>query len=162
MTPLGLIATYVGGPTAVLDVAGLRFITDPTFDPAGASYETPVYTLHKAGAPAITADALGDIDAVLLSHDHHFDNLDRAGRALLSRAQRVFVPPAGAERSARGGRALRPPDRDARRAERNERESRHARATSRRRRSRTGDRLPDFDASSSDAPSRSTCRATPW
>jgi L-ascorbate metabolism protein UlaG (beta-lactamase superfamily) len=108
MTPLGLIATYVGGPTAVLDAAGLRLITDPTFDAAGTSYETPVYTLRKAGAPAITSDALGDIDAVLLSHDHHFDNLDRAGRELLSRARRVFVPPAGAERLGAGATGLAP------------------------------------------------------
>jgi L-ascorbate metabolism protein UlaG (beta-lactamase superfamily) len=108
MTPLGLIATYVGGSTAILDVAGLRFITDPTFDAAGTSYETPVYTLHKAGAPAIAPDALGNIDAVLLSHDHHFDNLDRTGRALLSRARRVFVPPAGAERLGAGTTGLAP------------------------------------------------------
>ena len=108
MSHLGLIATYVGGPTAILDVAGLRFITDPTFDAAGTNYETPVYTLHKGGAPAVASDALGDIDAVLLSHDHHFDNLDRAGRALLSRARHVFVPPAGAERLGAGATGLAP------------------------------------------------------
>jgi len=108
MTHLELVATYVGGPTAVLDVAGLRLITDPTFDPAGTSYETPVYTLRKAGAPALTPDALGDIDAVLLSHDHHFDNLDRAGRALLARARHVFLPPAGAERLGGGATGLAP------------------------------------------------------
>ena len=27
--------TYVGGPTALLEVAGLRLLTDPTFDPPG-------------------------------------------------------------------------------------------------------------------------------
>ena len=108
MNHLELTATYVGGPTAVLVVDGLRFITDPTFDAAGTSYETPVYTLRKAGAPALTPDALGDIDAVLLSHDHHFDNLDRSGRALLARARRVFVPTAGAERLGAGAFGLAP------------------------------------------------------
>ncbi len=108
MTHLQLVATYVGGPTAILDIGGLRLITDPTFDAAGTSYETPVYTLRKAGAPAIAPDALGDVDAVLLSHDHHFDNLDRAGRALLSRARRVLVPPAGAERLGAGATGLAP------------------------------------------------------
>ena len=98
MSSIELTATYVGGPTAILDLAGLRLITDPTFDAGGTSYETPVYTLRKGTAPAVAADALGAIDAVLLSHDHHFDNLDRAGRALLSRARRVLLPPAGAER----------------------------------------------------------------
>ena len=24
--------TYIGGPTAILEVAGLRIVTDPTFD----------------------------------------------------------------------------------------------------------------------------------
>jgi len=108
MTHLELTATYVGGPTAILDVAGLRFITDPTFDPAGTSYETPAYTLRKGGAPAVGTDLLGDIDAVLLSHDHHFDNLDRAGRALLASARRVFVPLVGAERLGAGATGLAP------------------------------------------------------
>jgi L-ascorbate metabolism protein UlaG (beta-lactamase superfamily) len=98
MTELSIRATYIGGPTALLDVGGLRLLTDPTFDPAGTSYETPVYTLRKTTGPAIAAAALGTIDAVLLSHDHHFDNLDRAGRALLPHARHVFAPIAGAER----------------------------------------------------------------
>jgi L-ascorbate metabolism protein UlaG (beta-lactamase superfamily) len=40
-------ATYIGGPTALIEIDGLRFLTDPTFDPAGTTYETPVYTLRK-------------------------------------------------------------------------------------------------------------------
>ena len=91
-------ATYIGGPTALIEISGVRFLTDPTFDPAGSSYETPVYTLRKTMGPALPAESLEPIDAVLLSHDHHFDNLDRAGRAMLARARRVLVPPAGAER----------------------------------------------------------------
>ena len=81
---LPLRLTYIGGPTALLELAGLRLLTDPTFDPAGTEYRTPIYTLRKTTAPAVAADALGPIDAVLLSHDHHFDNLDHAGRALLT------------------------------------------------------------------------------
>ena len=90
--------TYIGGPTALIELSGVRFLTDPTFDPAGSSYETPVYTLRKTIGPAVAPDALEPIDAVLLSHDHHFDNLDRAGRTMLARARRVLVPTAGAER----------------------------------------------------------------
>ena len=82
-------------------VAGARLVTDPTFDPAGSTYTTTVYTLRKSLGPAVAADALGHIDAVLLSHDHHFDNLDRAGRALLSDADGVITTPAGAERLGR-------------------------------------------------------------
>jgi len=108
MTSLSLTATYVGGPTAILDVAGLRFITDPTFDTGGTAYETPVYVLHKQASPAVDENVLGNIDAVLLSHDHHFDNLDRAGRAMLPRAGRVFVPPVGAERLGSNATGLSP------------------------------------------------------
>ena len=98
MTEPTIHATYVGGPTALIEVQALRLLTDPTFDPGGTSYETPVYTLRKTTDPGVSADALDPIDAVLLSHDHHFDNLDRAGRAMLPRARRVFAPAAGAER----------------------------------------------------------------
>ncbi|HEY2853633.1 MAG TPA: MBL fold metallo-hydrolase [Gemmatimonadaceae bacterium] len=99
-----LHATYIGGPTALLEVAGLRLLTDPTFDAAGAAYPTAVYTLRKTSDPAVAVEALGAVDAVLLSHDHHFDNLDRAGRELLSRVDRVLTTAVGAERL--GGNAL--------------------------------------------------------
>jgi L-ascorbate metabolism protein UlaG (beta-lactamase superfamily) len=96
MTPPSL--TYVGGPTALLDVGGVRLLTDPTFDPPGAEYRAGSYVLRKTQGPAMGLDALGRIDAVLLSHDHHFDNLDRSGRALLARTPRVLAPRAAAER----------------------------------------------------------------
>lgn len=38
------------------------------------------------------------MDAVLLSHDHHGDNLDPAGRAYLPQAAQVLTTPAGAAR----------------------------------------------------------------
>src|SRR5439155_26719895 len=44
--------TYIGGPTALLEFAGARFLTDPTFDPGGTAYPTPHYTLHKTAGPA--------------------------------------------------------------------------------------------------------------
>jgi L-ascorbate metabolism protein UlaG (beta-lactamase superfamily) len=96
--------TYVGGPTALLEWRGLRLLTDPTFDPAGTRYELPAYTLRKTQDPAVEPTAVGRLDAVLLSHDHHLDNLDEAGRALLPGAERVLTTTDGAERL--GGRAL--------------------------------------------------------
>ena len=44
------------------------------------------------------------VDAVLLSHDHHLDNLDHGGRAMLGRAARVLTTTAGAERLGSGAR----------------------------------------------------------
>lgn len=89
---------YIGGPTAVLEVAGLRFITDPTFDPKNTSYDTGMYVLHKLNDPLAAPGQIGKIDYVLLSHDHHFDNLDNNGRKFLSTTDKVFTTPIGAQR----------------------------------------------------------------
>jgi L-ascorbate metabolism protein UlaG (beta-lactamase superfamily) len=98
MSKHDLSLTYVGGPTALIEWSGLRFLTDPTFDPAGSAYPTNEYTLRKTMGPAIDASAIGPIDAVLLSHDQHFDNLDRTGRALLASARTVLTTKVGAAR----------------------------------------------------------------
>ncbi|MBC7805318.1 MAG: MBL fold metallo-hydrolase [Akkermansiaceae bacterium] len=90
--------TLVGGPTVVMEIGPLRFLTDPTFDAAGGEYDIGVATLHKTQSPALPPSAVGAVDAVLLSHDQHADNLDTAGRALLPSARYVLTTVAGAER----------------------------------------------------------------
>lgn len=93
--------THVGGPTALIEVGGWRLLTDPTFDAAGRRYAFGWGTSsRKLTGPAIAADGIGAIDAVLLSHDHHEDNLDVAGRALLPSAGTVVTTEAGARRLA--------------------------------------------------------------
>ncbi len=89
--------TLVGGPTALIEISGFRFLTDPTFDEPG-EYELPHVVLTKTSRPALRPDQLGSVDAVLLSHDQHSDNLDTSGRAFLKQALRVFTTTAGAER----------------------------------------------------------------
>jgi L-ascorbate metabolism protein UlaG (beta-lactamase superfamily) len=96
--------TYVGGPTALINFHGVRFLTDPTFDPGGEDYVSGPITLHKISNPAVGLDALGPIDYVLLSHDQHFDNLDHAGRKMLSQAKHVLTTDEGAKRL--GGNAI--------------------------------------------------------
>ena len=98
MTSDALLVTYVGGPTAILEWHGLRLLTDPTFDGAGGEYPSGPATLRKLSAPAVSPANAGPIDCVLLSHDHHFDNLDRAGRGLLSSAKMVLTTEASAGR----------------------------------------------------------------
>jgi len=100
-----LTITYVGGPTALLEVAGLRLLTDPTFDPAGRRYNFGWGTSsRKLQGPALTPAELAPIDAVLLSHDHHDDNLDDAGRAMLPSVGSVITTPSGERRL--GGNAI--------------------------------------------------------
>jgi L-ascorbate metabolism protein UlaG (beta-lactamase superfamily) len=55
-------------------------------------------TLTRRTGPALSPEELGPLDAVLLSHDQHADNLDRRGREVLARAPAVLTTPAGAAR----------------------------------------------------------------
>ena len=97
-TPRQLKVTYIGGPTAVLEWGGLRLLTDPGFDPPGGQYQTGPVVLTKTAGPALGPESLGAIDVVLLSHDHHYDNLDHSGRKFVEGARQVLTTPAGAER----------------------------------------------------------------
>jgi L-ascorbate metabolism protein UlaG (beta-lactamase superfamily) len=97
-----LSITLVGGPTALIEFDGFRLLTDPTFDAPGP-YQLPHVKLEKLAGPALSASAIGEVDAVLLSHDQHSDNLDRSGREYLSHARRVLTTKAGAKRL--GGKA---------------------------------------------------------
>jgi L-ascorbate metabolism protein UlaG (beta-lactamase superfamily) len=91
--------THIGGPTALIEVGGWRLLTDPTFDPPGKRYFFGWGTMsRKLAGPAIEPSELGRIDGVLLSHDHHADNLDPAGRSLLPSAGAVITTEAGAAR----------------------------------------------------------------
>ncbi len=74
----------LGGPTALIEYGGLKLLTDPTFDAPG-DYQVPSGPpLTKTAPSAVMPAELGPLDAVLLSHDQHPDNLDHAGRALLA------------------------------------------------------------------------------
>jgi L-ascorbate metabolism protein UlaG (beta-lactamase superfamily) len=87
--------TLIGGPTLLLEFGGLRILTDPTFDPP-QSYHAGAIQLTKNVGPALLLEEVLPVDVVLVSHEQHFDNLDHAGRAMLSSAKYVFTTPAGA------------------------------------------------------------------
>jgi len=101
--------THIGGPTVLLEVEGWRILSDPTFDPPGRTYGFGWGTSsRKLTGPAVTPEAVGPVDLVLVSHDHHGDNLDDAGRGLLASAGVVVTTVAGARRLGGGARGLRP------------------------------------------------------
>ncbi|AKN73628.1 Zn-dependent hydrolase [Streptomyces sp. PBH53] len=89
-----------GGPTALFEYGGLRFLTDPTFDGPGDYLRPDGRYLTKTAPSLGTPDDLGPIDVVLLSHDEHDDNLDNSGRALLADASLTLTTPGGGERLA--------------------------------------------------------------
>ena len=91
--------THIGGPTTLIELGGWRLLTDPTFDAPGRRYAFGWgSSSRKLAGPAVAPDALGRLDAVLLTHDHHADNLDAAGRALLPSAGTVVTTRSGGAR----------------------------------------------------------------
>ena len=82
----------MGGPTAILEYGGLRWLTDPALSPPGE-----YGGLTKLTGPAFDVTEQEPIDVVLLSHHHHSDNLDPAGRAFLPSVKRVLSTAAAAE-----------------------------------------------------------------
>jgi L-ascorbate metabolism protein UlaG (beta-lactamase superfamily) len=85
--------TVLGGPTTVIDIGGLRIVADPTFDDPG-----PKAYLTKLAGPAASESDVGAVDAVLVSHDLHPDNLDERGRAFALAAPVLLTGPVSARR----------------------------------------------------------------
>lgn len=95
-----LTLTHVGGPTTLIELGGLRLLVDPTFDPPG-EYRAPSGAVLRRTAPAaLAATDVLPVDAILLSHDQHADNLDASGQALLSQVPVAFSTPEAADRQA--------------------------------------------------------------
>lgn len=101
--------THIGGPTTLLEVAGWRILTDPTFDDPGRTYRFGWGTSsRKLSPPAIPVSDIGHLDAILLTHDHHADNLDDTGRELLPQVDNVLTTMPGAARLGAHAQGLRP------------------------------------------------------
>ena len=96
---------YLGGPTAVLEIGGVRLVVDPTFDAAG-DYPIGDRKLTKTTGAVLGPDGIGPVDAVLLSHDQHPDNLDRGGRAYLAGVPLTLTTETAAGRLGGTARAL--------------------------------------------------------
>jgi L-ascorbate metabolism protein UlaG (beta-lactamase superfamily) len=100
--------THIGGPTTLIEAEGWRILTDPTFDAPGRTYSFGWgSSSRKTTGPAAAVDELGRLDAVLLSHDHHADNLDDTGRDLLTRIDPILTTTSGAARLGHAARGLR-------------------------------------------------------
>lgn len=69
----GLRLTWLGHSTVIVEIDGVRLLTDPVWGPRASpvSFAGP----KRFHAPPLTFAELGRIDAVVLSHDH-YDHLD--------------------------------------------------------------------------------------
>jgi L-ascorbate metabolism protein UlaG (beta-lactamase superfamily) len=77
-------ATYVGHATVLLELGGVRLLTDPLL-------RSGVGLLRRQG-PAPAPEVSRDIDAVLVSHLHH-DHAHLSSLRRLGRDVRLLVPP---------------------------------------------------------------------
>ena len=108
--------TYLGTATLALRIGETSLLTDPVFAAAGTTYDfgpwfvpRSWFASEKTYRTPAEPSTLGRFDGVLLSHDHHADNLDFAGRKLIAdpaRVARVFTTPASARRLARPAAAV--------------------------------------------------------
>jgi L-ascorbate metabolism protein UlaG (beta-lactamase superfamily) len=92
----GLRATWLGHSTTLIEIDGVRVLTDPVWgDRVSPSTWFGPRRFHP---PPLSLDALAPIDAVVISHDH-YDHLDmptiRALAADSSQRQLRFVVPLG-------------------------------------------------------------------
>ncbi|KAJ6114601.1 Zn-dependent hydrolases of the beta-lactamase protein [Penicillium sp. IBT 16267x] len=83
--------THIGTATAIFEIDGVNFLTDPFFSPAGTTWDMGGGSvLRNTETPALSLENLPPIDAILLSHEDHPDNLDEIGRQLLN-GRHVFT-----------------------------------------------------------------------
>jgi L-ascorbate metabolism protein UlaG (beta-lactamase superfamily) len=86
--------TYVGHATVLIELAGVRLLTDPLLGPG---------ILHvRRRAPAPASEDLLPLDAILISHAHR-DHLDHHSLRLLAGERPVIVPRGCASTVRRGG-----------------------------------------------------------
>jgi len=86
--------TWLGHATVLLEVGGLRLLTDPVLG-------RRVFLLRRLAQP-VRAGAVHGVDVVLISHAHR-DHLDPRSLKRLGTATHVLAPPAAAECLSRHG-----------------------------------------------------------
>jgi L-ascorbate metabolism protein UlaG (beta-lactamase superfamily) len=91
----------------LLEIGSIRLLTDPVFDQGERNYRLGpgAYATRHVG-PAIDPAGLGDLDAVLLSHAHHLDNLDESGQKFVARAPLVITGRVESDRAGPAARRL--------------------------------------------------------
>lgn len=95
---LPVTISYLDTAMVLLQIGAFRLLTDPVLDDAGTTFDYGPVHLEKTSRRKVSAAELGLIDAVLLSHDQHGDNLDNAGREFLTTVPLVLTTTLAASR----------------------------------------------------------------
>jgi hypothetical protein len=88
----GLRVTWFGHSSTLIEVDGLRLLTDPIWSDRASPVEWA--GPHRWYPPTIALAQLPAIDAVLISHDH-YDHLDTATIIAMRSWKNVFIVPLG-------------------------------------------------------------------
>jgi len=79
--------THIDTACILININGFKILTDPTLNNKDGwlpqYVSSPLAFSKKYIDPAISAEEIGKVDLVLLSHDHHNDNLDKKGRVFI-------------------------------------------------------------------------------
>ncbi len=88
----GLRITWLGHSTTLLEIDGLRVLTDPVWGErvSPVSFAGP----RRFHPPPVSIDGLPALDAVLVSHDH-FDHLDHTTIRQLAKRETPFITSLG-------------------------------------------------------------------
>ncbi len=95
----GLRVCWIGHSTVIVDIDGLRFLTDPIW----SRRCSPVSMIgpRRFFDPPVPLDQVTHVDGVIISHDH-YDHLDEATIRQLGERDLVFYVPVGVGKHLRG------------------------------------------------------------
>jgi L-ascorbate metabolism protein UlaG (beta-lactamase superfamily) len=90
---MDVFVTHISTACVLLEIGSVRILTDPVFDEGERYYHFrwPGIGATRRLGPAMKADRIPDLDAILLSHAHHSDNLDGGGVSLFGKARQIIT-----------------------------------------------------------------------
>jgi L-ascorbate metabolism protein UlaG (beta-lactamase superfamily) len=98
--------THIDTACVLLNINGFKILTDPTLNQKDGIFpqyvSSPLAFSKKYCDPALTNEEIGKVDLVLLSHDHHSDNLDKNGRVFIKTVNTVLSTKAAVKRLKNG------------------------------------------------------------
>lgn len=91
---MNVTITHIDTACVIIDINGFKILTDPTLNKRDGLLpqyvSSPLAFSKKYVDPALSTDEIGKVDLVLLSHDHHSDNLDKKGKAFIKTVKTVL------------------------------------------------------------------------
>lgn len=94
--------THIDTACVLININGFKILTDPTLNNKDGwlpqYVSKPLAFSKKYINPALSKEEIGKVDLVLLSHDHHSDNLDRNGKVFIKTVPLVLSTTAAVKR----------------------------------------------------------------